>query len=103
MEADIRKLQSINDALKRNKEHGKKMRNEKRIVSERLYKTMKRHGFEEYGGIKIKNIEPKPKAVRKKLKHKKSDAVALFSQVGIPDPEGFWMEFQETQKYRPEE
>jgi hypothetical protein len=97
-DAYIREIESINDALKRLNTHAKTLREKKKVTTNHLYSWMKNHDIDEYNGIKIEKIKPKEKKFRKKEKDKKEDAIRLFTEIGIPDPEGFWSEFRETQK-----
>jgi hypothetical protein len=100
MSADVycRELKNIEAALKRSNEQVKQLRAKKKLNQERLYTYMVRHGLEEYEGYKLSKITPRPKVIRKKAKDKKADAISLFSQVGIPDPEDFWATLQSSQK-----
>ena len=58
---------------------------------------MKSHNIEEVDGVKITKLKPKT-VLRKKPSEKKRDAVELFKEVGIPDPNQFWDELMSTQK-----
>ena len=59
---------------------------------------MKNHEMQRVGKYTIKKVEPKESVKRKPLKQKKNDAIELFYRIGIPDPEGFYNDFQATQK-----
>jgi hypothetical protein len=97
-DAYIRQIHELDAAIKRNIDHGRKLRQQREQVNLRLYNYMQRHHLEEYGGIRIKAVSPKTRMKRKSMKQKKKEAVELFTQIGIPDPDGFWLEFQSTQK-----
>jgi ABC-type dipeptide/oligopeptide/nickel transport system ATPase component len=93
--------------IKRIKEDEKKLRQrvkekqvERKKYEERLYKYMLHANLEEFSGIKIKSIAPKPKVPRKKKGEKHKAAIDLLSNVGMPDPEAFYKEFTRTQTNR---
>jgi hypothetical protein len=98
----IRQISELDIAIKRNREQGKKLREQKSLAQSRLYAYMVRHGMEEYQGIKVNKIKPPLKTKRKSNKRRREDGIRLFHQVGIPDPESFWNEFQGTQKILPD-
>jgi hypothetical protein len=73
-------------------------------VEGRLYQYMKKNGVEKLDGITINSIKPRSEQLpRKKKSEKKRDAVELFEQIGVSDPEGLWMEYQATQRYQDRE
>jgi hypothetical protein len=76
------------------------MRKKKADVQMKLYAWMVKHNLDEYGGYKTSKLAPKKKS-RKNAKDKKQDALRLFSDIGVDDPETLWMEFQKTQKPLP--
>ena len=96
----VRTLNSINKELKRLNDEKKRLTLEKKKIERFLYEAMKRTNVKEYQGYKTAKLSPKEKIkpLRKKKKEKYHDAIRLFTEVGIPDPEGFWNEFQRTQK-----
>ena len=96
----VRQLQNIDAAIKRLNLELKKARTKKKLVHENFYKWMNRNGYDNYNGIKASKLEPK-QIPRKKQKEKKEAAIQLFSEIGIPDPEDFWFQFQTTQKNLP--
>lgn len=95
----VKEIQSIKEELKRINSHAKKLREQKKAAEKRLYQYMKNNDLPKYEGITIKSITPKEAKPRKPAKAKKSDAINLFYQIGVPDPESFWDEFQQTQRY----
>ena len=99
----IRQIKSIDDTLKRLNAETKSLRKQKKVSQERLYSWMIKRNVEEYEGFKIEKLAPKPKARRKKEKDKREDALRLFGEVGINDPDAFWESFKATQKALPEE
>lgn len=98
-DGDVREINSIKEELKRINQRAKLLRTQKKEAESRLYRYMLRNDLEKYEGITLKSIEPKQPRPRKPVKAKKKDALALFYEVGIPDPDSFWEEFQQTQKY----
>lgn len=100
-EGYIRQISSIEDALKRHNQQVKDLRQKQRLAKNHLYEWMKSKGLEEYQGYTIKKVAPRPKIPRKKAKDKKEDALRLFSDIGVNDPEEFWEALQRTQKVAP--
>jgi len=100
-EGYVRQIKDIDSALKRLNEQTKGLRLQRSQAKQRLYQWMKARGREEYEGYHIDKIAPKPKAPRKKAKEKKDDALRLFKDIGVDDPEELWSAFQNTQKYIP--
>lgn len=97
-EGYVRQILSIEEALKRHNKQVKDLRQKQKLAKTRLYEWMKARGIDDYEGYSIKKIEPRPKIPRKKAKEKKEDALRLFSEVGVNDPEEFWEALQRTQK-----
>lgn len=96
-ESYVNTIKSIDKELKRRREGIKKLNEEKKLNQRYLYQWMKSRGIDQLGGITLKSIEPKEKVIRKKPSEKKSEAIKLFHQIGVPDPQGFWEEFKKTQ------
>jgi len=94
----VREYKSIDKEIKRLSENLKSLRKQKGIVGNKIYHIMNEYHLGEIDGIKKKQLTPKTPVVRKKLKDKKNDAIHLFHQYGIPNPEEFWNELQDTQK-----
>jgi hypothetical protein len=94
----VKEIESIKKERKRLTFESRKLLQQQRKAERHLYTYMESTGISEYGGIKKSNIKPKEKVQRKKKKEKKRDAIALFRQTGIPDPEKFWDQLQSTQK-----
>lgn len=94
----IKEIESIKKERKRLNNQSRKLLAQQRNAENHLYTYMNSHHLEEFGGIKKKTIAPKEKLPRKKKKEKKKDAIDLFRQTGIPDPEKFWEDLQKTQK-----
>lgn len=98
-EGYVRQIKDIDSALKRMNEQTKTLRSQRNQAKQRLYQWMKARGYEEYEGYNLNKIVPKPKVPRKKAKEKKEDAMKLFKEIGVNDPEELWTAFQNTQKY----
>ena len=94
----IKEIESIKKERKRIIARSRKLFAQQKKAEKHLYDYMVSHSLEEVGGIKKKNITPREKVPRKKKKEKKKDAIDLFRQTGIPDPEKFWEDLQRTQK-----
>jgi hypothetical protein len=97
-DAYIRNLKDMGDSIKRHNAQLKILKDKKKATESRLYSYMIRNNLEEYGGYKAAKLAPKIKNPIKKKAEKKSDAMRLFSDTGITDPESFWEAFQSTQK-----
>jgi len=74
----------------------REQRKEKRTL---LYKHMEKNGMTKHGGITINSIRPREQTRRKPESEKKQDAIILFQEVGIENPEEFYNDFKATQKY----
>jgi hypothetical protein len=98
MEADARRLRELELALKRLNEKAVDLRKKKKDAQEKLYRSMEKNGVEKYEGYTMSKIRPKAPAKRKPAKAKKSDAIRLFSEIGIDDPEELYEEFKKTQR-----
>jgi hypothetical protein len=98
----VSEINSITAEIKRLNVHIKKLREQKKEAEFHLYEYMVRNEIDRYKNITIKSVTPKPKIKRKTLKEKKRDAVRLFHEIGVPDPENFWDQFQSTQKAIPQ-
>jgi hypothetical protein len=102
-EGYVRQIKSLDEALHRHNEQTKNIREQRNKAKERLYKWMKSHNLEEYQGYKLNKLAPRPKVPRKKTREKKEDALRLFTNIGVDDPEELWVAFQRTQKLMVEE
>ena len=99
----VKELKTLNEEIKRLNIEKKNMQIEKKNTEMRLHDWMSRSHIDEYEGYKKEKLRPKEKQkfIRKKKKEKVEDAMRLFRNIGIPDPETFWLEFQGTQKNIP--
>ena len=94
----VTEIRSIEKEEKRLRARQKKLREQKKKAQAHLYTYLDTRGIEKCGGITKKSVQPREKKVRKKTKDRKKDALELFRTTGIPDPEKFWNDFQNTQK-----
>ena len=100
----VHEIKSLRKEIKRLNGSLKVLRDQKNLAECRLYQYMKKNGIEKLDGITINSIKPRDEQLpRKKKSEKKRDAVELFQQIGVTDPEGLWIEFQATQKYHDQE
>jgi hypothetical protein len=99
----LREINSVSEALSRLNLEVKKLRQKKKTAENHLFTLMDKYGYEEYEGIKKSKIAPKQKIKKKKADEKKADAMKLFTDIGIQDPEDFWDKFQQTQVIPKEE
>ena len=99
----ITQLASINDTLKRLTSKVKDLKRQKKDIEERLRRWMEKNGYEECEGYKLTKLQPKPKAPRKKKADKKRDAIQLFADIGIDDPDELYEKLRETEKIKTSE
>lgn len=93
----LNEIQDIAKEIKRMNLYLKTLRIRKKSLEGELYKFMHRENISVLQGIKREKI--KPEAVkRKKKSEKKRDAIELFRNIGIDDPEEFYRQFEITQK-----
>jgi hypothetical protein len=97
-ESYVHEINSLEPEIKRLNQRLKQLREQKKTAENHLYQYMVRHNLEKFEGKTLKKLTPKQKQTRKPLANKKADAIKLFRETGIPDPETFWLEFQQTQK-----
>ena len=88
--AYVKEINSLNCEIKRLNAHLKKLRIQKREKQDLLYKYMEKNNLEKYNGITLKSVKPKQKTRRKPESAKKKDALKLFQEVGINNPENFY-------------
>lgn len=94
----VKQLADIDATLKRLNSKTTELRKKKKEVQTHLHTWMVRHNHDKFEGYSVEKIAPKAKPKRKPASKKKQDALVLFQQVGIDDPERFWEEFTRTQK-----
>lgn len=95
----VAEINNIEREEKHHREALKRLRERKAQPKQALYRFMARHGYNEYGGITLKRVAPAAaRRPRKPAREKRSDAVRLFREIGVPDPVGFYDEFMRTQK-----
>ncbi len=93
----IKELNSLKAEIKRLNDEMKKLRIEKKSTERRLYEWMKIYGHTTYENYRLELVKPKTNIPRKKKNDKIRDALVLFRNIGIPDPEEFYEEFKKTQ------
>lgn len=96
-------LNSIDIELKRINDHAKNLRLQRTTILNALYRYMSSNNLEKvsYGKreISLKQCAPKEKrGPTKPKKEKKREAIELFRNEGIPNPEKFYEVFESTQK-----
>jgi hypothetical protein len=64
---------------------------------------MIKNKLESYGGKTLSSIRPRDAVHRKTEKQKKQEAIILFREAGIDNPEEFYKEFKEKLKSKPDE
>jgi hypothetical protein len=102
-EGYLYELNTIDTELKRINEHAKNLRLQRTRVLGALYRYMCSNNLDKvsYGkkDITLKQCTPREKrgpTISKK--EKKKNALELYREVGIPDPERFYKDFENTQK-----
>ena len=98
MTSYVKELASLDTEIKRLNKVRKSLNEQRKLCKQRLYEYMKSRNMEEFEGVKIEKITPKTTAKRKPEKQKRKDAINLFNEIGIPDPEDFFNKFIQTQK-----
>jgi hypothetical protein len=97
MSAYVYEIRNIEAEIKRLSSRASELRKKKHQCEENLYNYMVAHNLQKVENINISKVTPK-QTFRKNKTEKKRDALRLFRDIGIPDPEGFWKDFQSTQK-----
>ena len=98
-ESYAKEINSLNTEIKRLNGKIKSLREQKKKAESNLYHRMQRDSSQKVEGITIKSVTPKERKKRKPISQKKADAIDLFKEIGVPNPEDFWEEFQATQIY----
>jgi hypothetical protein len=102
-EGYLQEINSINTELQRLNSHTKSLKLQKSRAMKGLYNYMIAHNLEKVGEgkntITLKKCTPsEPRKKSKPKPQRKEDAINLFREVGIPDPERFYIDFEKTQK-----
>ena len=97
-DAYVREIKSLSNEIKRSNERLNTLRKQRKSKQLLLFKYMEEHNLEKYEGITINSIRPRGPIKRKPEVEKRKDAVELFRQVGIGNPEEFYIEFKNTQR-----
>lgn len=98
MESRANEIKNINKELEQLNKRKRLLIDRKKVVQQELYKYMSEHNLKNINDVKSYKIKPQESVPRKGLRSKKRDALNLFREVGIPNPEEFWNDFQKTQK-----
>lgn len=102
-EAYVKEIKSLTGEIKRSNDRLNKLREQRKKKQSLLYKYMSERDIEKYEGITINSIRPRDVMRRKPEAEKRKDAIELFRQAGIPNPEEFYLEFKSTQKAAPKD
>lgn len=99
----LREINSIDAEIKRLNSVIKALRVQKRKAQDNLYFYMSRHKLESISdknkSISIEKFAPpKPRVKSKPKKERKVEAIELFREAGIPNPEEFFEQLEATQK-----
>jgi len=102
-ESYTNEIKSLDAEIKRLNDHIKRLRLQRKTANENLYKYMIRHNLQKIGDGKqaitlSKCAPPKPRTRVKPKRERHEQAIELFREVGIPDPEEFYLQFEATQK-----
>lgn len=95
----VNEIESLNKEIKRLNAHLKSLREQRKTAQTHLYEYMVAHNLEKYNNITLKSVTPRQRKQRKPEKKKKEDAINLFRDIGVNDPEDFWLQFKATQSY----
>jgi hypothetical protein len=98
-DAYVRQLKDLSDALARLNSQTKDIREKQKQTKARFAEWMERKEIEEYQGYKLSKIKPKPRIPIKPKERRKNDAIRLFSEIGVTDPQDLWDRYQQTQRY----
>lgn len=106
----LKEINSIDNELRRLNTRSKTLRSQKMRAMTGLYTYMKSHNLEKVGegksAITIEKCKSqsihRTKRKAKPKARKREDAIGLFRNIGIPDPETFYSEFEKTQKLEEE-
>ena len=96
--AYVKEIKSLTDEIKRTNDRINGLREQRKSKQKLLFKYMEEHELEEYEGITINSIRPRDSIKRKPEVEKRKDAIELFRQTGIGNPEEFYLEFKNTQR-----
>lgn len=94
----VRQIESLNKEIKRLNSVVKKLRSQRSTIELHLYNTMEKNHIEEVGKYKLEKLKPKEKVKRKSKKQQKKEAISLFYEIGVPDPETIYEELERRKK-----
>jgi len=92
----IHELQSIRKEVKRLNKILKSLREREKPLKVVVYDHLVKTNQTKLGEITLRSVTLPTK--RKTVKEKRMDAYVFFQEQGIDDIDGFWREFQRTQK-----
>lgn len=98
-DSSVSEIESLTKEIKRLNDTLKGLREQRKQAQYRLYQWMEGTGTEKYRGYSKKKLAPRERAKAKPKSKKQNDAINLFRQIGIINPEDFYKEFQSTQRY----
>lgn len=93
-----KEISDIDNELKRLSKISKDLRNQKKRAQEQLRQHMERYNVDKIEKVTLKSLQPKTRAPLKPKKKRKQDAIQLFREIGAPNPEELWEDFQRTQR-----
>ena len=96
-------IERLDDEIKRLNTRVKNLKEQRKERRTLLYNHMEKNGIQKCKKITINSVRPKEQTKRKPESQKKQDAILLFQEVGIENPEKFYQDFKETQKYKSDE
>lgn len=107
-ESYVREINSLDTEIKRLNAIVKRLREQKRQAQTNLHSYMVSRGLEQVGegkqAITIRKCAPpKPRPKTKPKKDRKAEAIELFRDAGIPDPNSFYEQFESIQKAKLEQ
>jgi hypothetical protein len=100
MTEHARRIQKIDAEIKRLQTRIKELRVERDKSAAMVLKAMDRTGVDTIEGIKRARVTPKKRAPLKPKKARERDALAVLSQIGVPNPERAWASLRATQTAR---
>ena len=98
----VAEMQNIDEELRRMRARSRQLQVRKKVLAQTLHDFMHRHNYAEFKGVRLKSIAPRPRRRRKPKREKRRDGVTLLRDIGVPDPERFYDQFSNTQRYEPQ-
>lgn len=98
----VSQINRLNKEIQRLNKRIRDLRAERRRHESHLLSYLESTGGERAGNFTVKSLRTRlgkgPTRTRKKETEKRRDAIALFREVGVPNPETFYKEFKDTQR-----